>query len=245
MRNDKSGDGHTAHEVKAPIGRDAAVGKHPFNIDLAMQRIEEAVRPFAKAALFELAEEGFTSPFEQLVACIISIRTFDEVMLPTARRLFEIARTPQEMSRLTPQQIDDLIGACTFHEPKSKTLHDISRRMMDEFDGTLLCDEDVLLSLRGVGPKCANLVLGIACAQPRIGVDIHVHRVTNRWQPFHAKTPEATMKVLEGWLPKEYWVEINRLLVPFGKHICTGTLPKCSTCPVLDMCEQIGVTKHR
>jgi endonuclease III len=88
-------------------------------------------------------------------------------------------------------------------------------------------------------------VLGIACGQARIGVDIHVHRVTNRWGYVHASTPEATMVELESKLPREYWVEINRLLVPFGKHVCTGALPRCSTCPVLDMCRQVGVSAHR
>jgi endonuclease-3 len=109
----------------------------------------------------------------------------------------------------------------------------------------LPCSQEVLLSLRGVGPKCANLVLGIACNEPFIGVDIHVHRVTNRWKPFHAKTPEQTLKLLEEWLPKDYWIDVNRLLVPFGKHICTGKMPKCSICPVLEMCQQVGVTQHR
>ncbi|MGH2369581.1 MAG: endonuclease III domain-containing protein, partial [Chloroflexota bacterium] len=85
----------------------------------------------------------------------------------------------------------------------------------------------------------------IACGQPRIGVDIHVHRVTNRWGYVQARTPELTMAALEATLPEKYWVEINRLLVPFGKHICTGTLPRCSTCPVLDMCQQVGVGTHR
>lgn len=88
-------------------------------------------------------------------------------------------------------------------------------------------------------------MLGIACGQAYIGVDIHVHRVTNRWGYVHARTPEATMAQLEQHLPKRYWVEINRLLVPFGKHICTGMLPHCSICPVLEMCRQVGVTRHR
>ena len=102
--------------------------KEPFDIDEAMARIEEHVKPFPKAALFELAENGFTSVFEQLVACIISIRTYDEVMLPAAHRLFAVARTPAEMLALSPAQIDDLISACTFHEPKAKTILYIARR---------------------------------------------------------------------------------------------------------------------
>ena len=102
-----------------------------------------------------------------------------------------------------------------------------------------------MLSFSGVGPKCANLVLGIACGQSHIGVDIHVHRVTNRWGYVRANSPEVTMLELQQILPAQYRVEINRLLVPFGKHICTGTLPKCSTCPVLAYCRQVGVGAHR
>jgi endonuclease-3 len=88
-------------------------------------------------------------------------------------------------------------------------------------------------------------VLGIACGQPFISVDIHVHRVTNRWGYVGASTPEKTMVALGVKLPEKYWVDINRLLVPFGKHICTGVRPKCSTCPVLEMCQQVGVTEYR
>jgi endonuclease-3 len=219
--------------------------KQPFGIDLAMDRIREAVRPLPKAALFELAEEGYVSPFELLVACMISIRTRDEVTLPTARRLFAVARTPAEMAALGPEGIDARINRCTFHEAKAAQIYRIATRVETEYGGALPCDAEVLMSLPGVGPKCANLVLGIACGQPRIGVDIHVHRVTNRWGYVSASTPEATMTALEAVLPPLYWVEINRLLVPFGKHICTGTLPRCSTCPVLEMCRQVGVTAHR
>jgi endonuclease-3 len=219
--------------------------KQPFDIHEAIRLVREAAKPFPQAALFELADEGFSSPFEILCASIVSIRTLDEVMLPTARRLFEAARTPAEMARLTPEEIDARIRTCTFHEPKAAQIHAIARRVVEEYGGELPCDPEVLLSFRGVGPKCANLVLGIACGRPFIGVDVHVHRVTNRWGYVRTKTPEKTMLALEEKLPQRYWVEINRLLVPFGKHVCTGHLPKCSTCPVLAMCRQVGVTAHR
>lgn len=219
--------------------------KKPLDIDLAVRRIRTAVRPWPKAALFQLADEGFTSVFEQLVACIISIRTYDEVTLPVSRSVFKRARTPAEMVKLTHQELDTLIGASTFHERKASQILAIARRMRDEYHGTLPCARDVLLSFAGVGPKCANLVLGIACGEPFISVDVHVHRVTGRWGYVHASTPEKTLLALEATLPRRHWIEINRLLVPFGKHICTGNLPRCSTCPVLEMCHQVGVKAHR
>jgi endonuclease-3 len=85
----------------------------------------------------------------------------------------------------------------------------------------------------------------VACGTPVISVDIHVHRVTGRWGYVRASTPEKTLAALEATLPQQYWIDINRLLVPFGKHVCTGNRPRCSTCPVLEMCEQVGVKDHR
>ena len=219
--------------------------KKPFDIGLAVRRIRKAVKPWPKAALFELAENGFTTTFEQLVACIISIRTYDEVTLPVSRKLFERARTPAEISKLSYEELDALISPSTFHERKASQILAIARRVIDEYGGDIPCDPEILMSFAGVGPKCAHLVLGIACGEPFISVDVHVHRVTNRWGYVRTATPEKSMVALGETLPKRYWIEINRLLVPFGKHICTGNLPHCSTCPVLDMCQQVGVKAHR
>jgi endonuclease-3 len=219
--------------------------KRPFDVTTALRRIRVAVEPFAKAAMFELADEGFGSAFEQLLACIISIRSRDEAMIRMARELFARARTPAEILALGVEAVDMIIHASSFHERKAQQIVQIARELVERHDGVLPCDRELLLSLPGVGPKCAGLVLGIACGQEWIGVDIHVHRVTNRWGYVAAATPEKTMEQLEAKLPRRYWVEINELLVPFGKHVCTGQLPKCSTCPVLDMCRQVGVTTHR
>jgi endonuclease-3 len=208
-------------------------------------RIEGAVSPYNKAAMFELAERGYGSLFEQLVACVLSIRTFDEVSLPAAIELFEVARTPRAILKLGAKRVDELIGRVTFHGPKSRTIVQIARRTVEEFHGELPCDREVLMSLAGVGPKCANLSLGVACGMPFISVDVHVHRVTNRWGYVAATTPEKTLLELEAKLPREHWIDINRLLVPFGKHVCTGRAPRCSTCPVLAYCRQVGVREHR
>lgn len=219
--------------------------KKRFDIETVLDQVRQAVAPYPKAALFELAAQGHDSVFEILVACVISIRTRDETTLPVARALFAHARTPAELAALPVRQIDALIDACTFHEPKAKTIHEIAVRTVREHGGQLPCDAEVLTSFHGVGPKCAHLTLGIACGLPLISVDVHVYRVVNRWGYVQAATPEKTMRELEKKLPARHRIEINALLVPFGKHICTGIRPKCSTCPVLDMCRQVGVTSHR
>ncbi len=219
--------------------------KLPIDIDEMFVRIRKAVARYPKAAMFQLAEEGYASLFEQLVGCIISIRTYDEETIPIARRLFARARTPQAISALSAKEIDALISPSTFHERKAAQILEIAKRTVSEFGGELPCERDVLLSFAGVGIKCAALALGVACGQETISVDIHVHRVTNRWGYVAAPTPERTTLALEAKLPRRYWIEINRLLVPFGKHLCPGTAPHCSTCPVLEMCRQVGVGKSR
>lgn len=230
-------------------GAAAERGGRAFPIDEVLARIERAVAEYPKAALFELAERGYASAFEQLVACIISIRTRDETTAPAALRLFAEARTPEAVAALSEARIDRLIGDCTFHEAKAGQIRAIARSVVEEHGGTLPCSFEALTAFRGVGPKCANLVLGIACDEPGaatgIGVDVHVHRVTNRWGYVAERTPEKTMEALRAKLPREHWVRINELLVPFGKHVCTGKRPRCSGCPVRDVCAQVGVTDPR
>jgi endonuclease-3 len=216
-----------------------------FDIDVVMSRIEEAVKPFPKAAMFELAERGYDSAFEQLIACILSIRTYDEVSLPLSEALFAVARTAESIANLTPAAILEIIQKSTFAERKAQQIQAIAQQVVDEYDGELPCDRDLMLSFAGVGPKCANLALGIACDEPVISVDIHVHLVTNRWGYVQTSTPEKTMVALEEKLPRRHWIDINRLLVPFGKHICQGRVPRCSTCPVFEMCERVGVKSYR
>jgi endonuclease-3 len=232
--------------TEAPTQHTAA--KKRFDITTVMRRLRRAAKPYEPAAMFVLADEGYGSVFQILVACIISIRTFEEVTLPTARKLFAVAKTPARVAKLSVSEIDELIRACTFHEPKARMIHEIAVRAVKELDAPddLPGEMDVLLSFRGVGPKCAKLVMGIAAGAPQgVPVDIHVHRVTNRWGYVCGSTPEQTMVELENKLPRRYWMEINKLLVPFGKHICAGKAPKCSTCPLLECCRQVGVTTHR
>ena len=216
-----------------------------LDIDEAILKLRQAVRPFPKAAMFALAESGYTSAFEQLISCIISIRTYDEVSLPVSRSLFAIAKTPAEVSSLSVEEIEALITKSTYAKRKAAQIKAIAEQIVTEHNGVLPCNEAVMLNFKGVGVKCAHLTLGIACGQPSISVDVHVHRVTNRWGYVETKTPEQTTVALETKLPQKYWIEINSLLVPFGKNICTGKLPRCSSCSLLEMCQQVGVTKNR
>ena len=219
--------------------------KKPFNLSIVLKGIEKAVKPYPKAAMFELFERGYSTLFEQLISCVISIRTLDETTIPVSEKLFKIARTPKEFLRLSPKQLEQALNGATFPGQKAFTIIGISKAAVEQYNGELPAEFEKLIQLKGVGPKCANLALGVAHRQAAISVDVHVHRVTNRWGFIQTSSPEQTMLQLEQKVPKQKWIDINRLLMPFGKHICTGRLPHCSTCPVLEYCMQIGVTSHR
>jgi endonuclease-3 len=195
--------------------------------------------------MFEMYERGYTTLFEQLISCIISIRTLDETTIPLSEKLFKIARTPKQLLKLSHKELEDILYGCTFPGQKAYTMLGIAKAAEEQYDGELPADFNKLTELKGVGPKCANLALGVSSGHAAISVDVHVHRVSNRWGFVKTKTPEQTMEAMEEKVPKDKWIDINRLLMPFGKHICTGKLPHCSTCPVLEYCRQVGVTSHR
>ena len=218
--------------------------KKPFDLPDMLQRIEAAIQPFPKAAMFELYERGYTSVFEQLMSCLISIRTLDETTIPLSEQLFAKARTPKSLLKLSHGELADLLYGSQFPGQKAETMLAIARIAEEEYGGKLPADFEKLTALKGVGPKCANLAIGVSTGKGGISVDVHVHRVVNRWGYIQTGTPERTMAALEAKVPQDRWVDINRLLMPFGKHICKA-VPLCSTCPVLVYCRQVGVTKHK
>jgi endonuclease-3 len=222
-----------------------STGKQPFEPVRVIELLREAVKGLPAPSMFELRNRGYGSLFQQVVACMISVRTYEEVSLPASIRLFERAPTAAAVAGLSTDEIDRLISPSTFHERKAVQIQQIARTTAAEYDGTLPCEEETVLAFPGIGPKCAALALGIACDQERLPVDIHVHRVANRWGVIHTKTPERSQIALEQVFPPEYWLELNERLVPFGKAICTRLRPHCSTCLLLEMCQQVGVTDRR
>lgn len=215
-----------------------------YPIGEMLRRIEALNAAYPKAAMFELCERGYTSLFEQLVSCIISIRTLDETTMPVSLRLFEKARTPEAVLALGREPLADLLYGSTFPGQKADTILAVATAALAN-GGAVSENFEALTAIKGVGPKCANLALGVALGVPAISVDVHVHRVVNRWGLVQTATPEKTFKALEEIVPQDLWISINRNLMPFGKFHCTAHLPKCSTCPVAQWCRRVGVTKHR
>ena len=218
--------------------------KEPFDIDEVFRRLRLVCRDLPKAAMFELRDRGYASPFELLVAAVISTRTRDETTVRVAAALFAQARTPQEVLDLPETALREALASATFADAKARSIPALSAILVERYGGQVPADAAELREFPGVGPKVANLVSGVAFGKPAIAVDIHVHRVANRWGYVCAPTPEKTEQQLREALPERYWVEINERLVPFGKFVCTGPRPKCSNCLLLAQCRQVGVTTH-
>jgi endonuclease-3 len=195
--------------------------------------------------MFALRDLGHGTPFEQLVGSLISARTRDETTLPICLRLFERARTPEAMAALDEATLRGMLAGVTFAEAKARDILALSRRIVDEQGGRVPDTLEGLTAFRGVGPKIAALTLAVGFGRPAIAVDVHVHRITNRWGYVATTTPEKTAEALAAKLPRTYWIEINERLVPFGKTTCTPARPRCSTCPLLSMCRQVGVQNPR
>jgi endonuclease III len=220
-------------------------GKEPFDIDAVFERLRRTVADLPKAAMFDLRDRGYGTPFEQLVGSLISARTRDETTVEVCLRLFAEARTPDDFVALPEDRLAALLMGATFPEPKARDLKVIARQIIDEHGGKVPDSLAELIAFRGVGPKIAALTLAVGFGRPAVAVDVHVHRIANRWGYVATTSPERTMLALEKLLPQRYWIEINERLVPFGKFVCTAARPKCSTCLLLSMCGQVGVVNPR
>jgi len=205
-----------------------------------LKKVREAVRPTTLAEI-----ERRRDPFRLLVACVISLRTKDEVTAQASARLFAVAATPETLARLQETRIAKLIFPAGFYNTKAKQIREISRRIARDHGDRVPADREALLALPGVGRKTANLVLGLGFGIPVICVDTHVHRISNRLALVRTKNPEETEHALEKVLPRRLWIEINDLLVTFGQNVCQPVSPWCSTCPLAARCPRIGVGRHR
>jgi endonuclease-3 len=190
-------------------------------------------------------EEKSRSPFRLLVACVISLRTKDEVTAEASGRLFTIAPDPEQLAELDVDRIAKAIYPAGFYNTKARQLHEIGGILRDDFGSEVPPDEEALLALPGVGRKTANLVLGLGFGIPAICVDTHVHRISNRLGLVTTETPEQTERALSKVLPRDLWIPINDLLVTFGQNRCHPTSPRCTDCPLAELCPRVGVTRSR
>jgi endonuclease-3 len=186
-------------------------------------------------------------PFKILVSCILSTRTKDEITEKATKKLFKMADTPYKIAKLSLKHIQKLIYPVGFYRNKAKIILDLSKKIIKDFKGKVPSSKEELLKLKGVGEKCANLVLGLGFKIPSICVDTHVHRISNRLGWVKTKIPSATEKCLKKIIPKKYWIKLNTLLVAFGQNICKPVSPFCSKCKIdkNNLCPKRQVKRKR
>jgi endonuclease-3 len=218
--------------------------KIEINMDAIVQTLRQSVAAMELPIVTEISQNR-RSPFEVLIATILSLRTKDEVTRFASKRLFERAHTPHQMLSLDDSEIAKLIYPVGFYKTKSKTILEISRVLIRDHDGRVPDNLDDLLCLKGVGRKTANLVITVGYGKLGVCVDTHVHRISNRLGYVKTKTPEQTEMVLRAQLPKQYWIQYNDLLVTWGQNVCKPISPICSKCDISQYCQRVGVTRSR
>ncbi len=210
-----------------------------------MKRIGSVVRLLQEAKQpqsdFVKLMDSFKDPYLVLIACILSLRTNDKTTYPATLRMLELAKTPHEMMRVNEDDLANAIYPVGFYKNKASQVVELSKLIVEKFNGEVPNSIDELCKFRGVGRKTANLVMSLGFGEPAICVDVHVHRIFNRLGYIKTKTPEETEFVLREKLPLEYWIPINTLLVTHGQNVCKPIKPMCSVCPVSQYCDKLIV----
>ena len=188
---------------------------------------------------------GDRDPFKILISCILSLRTQDKTTAEASQRLFQLARTPEAMSKLSVERIQKAIYPVGFYRVKARRIKDLGKEIAKKYNGKVPGTIEDLLPLKGVGRKTANLVVTLGYDQPGICVDTHVHRITNRWGLIDTKNPTQTEFALREILPLRYWKKLNGYLVAFGQGICKPISPLCSQCKIRPSCARVGVGRSR
>jgi len=214
-------------------------------IHAAIKILRREIRQWQEPVVGVVARTSDRDPFRILISCLLSLRTKDKTTSEASARLFALAHTPLTLLKLSRRRIERAIYPVGFYRTKAKSIHAICRRLLEEYGGKVPESIEALITLPGVGRKTANLVVTVGYQRPGICVDIHVHRITNRWGYVKTKTPEETEQALRAKLPRRHWITFNDLLVPYGQNLCQPVSPFCSRCKLFEMCDRVGVIRSR
>ena len=207
-------------------------------IDEVVKLLQDAKQPQSE---FVKLMDSFKNPYLVLIACILSLRTNDRTTYPATLRMLELAKTPDQMMKVKEEDLAKAIYPVGFYKNKAGQIIELSRKIVEQYDGQVPNSIEELCKFRGVGRKTANLVMTLGFGVPAICVDVHVHRIFNRLGYVKTKTPEETEFALREKLPIKYWIPINTLLVTHGQNICKPINPQCNICPISEYCQKIGV----
>ncbi|MFW9819919.1 MAG: endonuclease III domain-containing protein [Candidatus Thorarchaeota archaeon] len=198
-----------------------------------LEKIETQLE--GEAHLDELASKK-QDPFTILISTILSARTRDANTRIATEKLFKKYNNPKSIADADIEDIEQLIRPAGFYRVKAARIKEVSKIIINKYEGKVPKEYKMLVSLPGVGPKTVNCVLVYAFGIPAIPVDTHVHRISNRLGWVKTKNPSQTEAALKKSIPKELWLKINRLFVRFGQQICLPIRPKCEICVINDIC---------
>ena len=216
------------------------------HIDEIFSTLKQELRKYQQPIVSRSKHDIPNTPFVTLISCLLSLRTKDEVTEQASRRLLTKYNTPKKIIALPEQRIASLIYPVGFYKTKAKRIKEISRTLLERYDGKVPDDFDELLKLKGVGRKTVNIVMVYGHKKHGfLPIDTHCHRIPNRLGWIKTKTPEETEQDLKKILPERYWDDFNELFVTFGQTICVPVSPFCSRCPVEPYCKKIRVTTSR
>src|SRR5579875_449818 len=230
--------GHVAETAQTPRTRQTKAGNTaPAGVDQSAERVTEILRrlraayPDAECALVH------RSPWELLVATILSAQCTDARVNMVTPKLFAAFPTPQAMAQATPVAIEEYVKSTGFYRNKAKSIHGASKRLVEVYGGKLPETMDELLTLPGAARKTANVVLGVAFGKAEgVVVDTHVLRLSNRLGLVDSNDPKKVEQELIRILPQDRWIQFSHEMIHHGRQVCDARKPKCEVCPLEDLC---------
>ena len=183
--------------------------------------------------------DSFNDPYLVLIACILSLRTNDKTTYPATLRMLKLGRTPQDFAKCDEKELEKAIYPVGFYANKAKQIIELSKEIVEKYNGKVPDTIEELVKFNGVGRKTANLTIARGFNKPAICVDVHVHRIFNRMGYVKTKNPEETEFALREKLPVKHWIDINTLIVTHGQNVCKSQKPMCDLCPIKEYCAKI------
>jgi endonuclease-3 len=204
------------------------------------------MNPAARREIFERfcaanphpkSELAYRTPYELLVAVVLSAQATDKSVNLATAKLFAVANTPSKMIQLGEKRLEDYIRTIGLFRTKAKNILRLSRLLIDKFNGEVPRTREELESLPGVGRKTANVVLNVAFGQPTMAVDTHIFRVSNRTGLAAGKDVLSVEQKLLKTIPPEFLQHAHHWLILHGRYVCLARKPKCAACLIRDLCD--------
>lgn len=223
-----------------PAVKAAAKPRKPESHLAMVRRARKINRVLAETYPYAHPELDFETPFELLVATVLSAQTTDLRVNQTTPALFAKYPTPEDMAMAVPEEMEEIIRPTGFFRAKTKALIGLSTALRDRFGGEVPGRLEDLVTLPGVGRKTANVVLGNAFGVPGITVDTHFGRLVRRWKWTEQKDPEKVEADVAAIFPKSEWTMLSHRVVFHGRRVCHARKPACGACPVAPLCPSYG-----